>query len=481
MTTLREELAAICARAEPGLGASRLEVAAVRTRLEEPALRLAVAGRLKAGKSTLVNALLGQHLAATDATECTMVVTWYRYHPCNRVEVHLRDGSTWIIPAADDGGLPASLGCPVGDVARVVLEAGNERLRHSHVIIDTPGMDSLSHLDEDSLAAIAEADALLYVMPLPTGNDLEVLAGVRAALAGSRMSAANVIGVLSRIDELGSGGAPWETAPGIAAGYATRLRGLVGTVIPLLGKLAETVSAGRYSDPDTQLLRALADADPAASRKGMYSPGQFLGWADAPVDRPGRERLLDMLGMYGLREAIATIRTGQRTTPAIREHLRRQSGLDGLLAAIQDNVTRPADRLRADIALSQLKRVVPSSERGLTAELGEFRKRPAMRQTALVDALIELSQGHYHLEPDDAAALIALATGGDPASLLRLPPGTPPSEIADRAKDEHKRWKILDAQSHSGALQDHAHSAMEVCLALYLAACQEAPQENRPA
>ncbi|MSX07522.1 MAG: Isoniazid-inducible protein iniC, partial [Actinobacteria bacterium] len=41
-------------------------------RLDEP-LRVALAGSLKAGKSTLLNSLVGQDIAPTDATECTKV------------------------------------------------------------------------------------------------------------------------------------------------------------------------------------------------------------------------------------------------------------------------------------------------------------------------------------------------------------------------------------------------------------------------
>ena len=52
--------------------ADRLDHCAAR--LDQP-LRIALAGSLKAGKSTLLNALVGQDIAPTDATECTRVVT----------------------------------------------------------------------------------------------------------------------------------------------------------------------------------------------------------------------------------------------------------------------------------------------------------------------------------------------------------------------------------------------------------------------
>jgi hypothetical protein len=49
----------------------------LRARLQGP-LRVAIAGKVKAGKSTLLNALVGERVAPTDASECTRVVTWYR-------------------------------------------------------------------------------------------------------------------------------------------------------------------------------------------------------------------------------------------------------------------------------------------------------------------------------------------------------------------------------------------------------------------
>ena len=52
-------------------------------RLNEP-IRIALAGTLKSGKSTLVNALVGESIAPTDATEATRIVTWFRHGPTPR-------------------------------------------------------------------------------------------------------------------------------------------------------------------------------------------------------------------------------------------------------------------------------------------------------------------------------------------------------------------------------------------------------------
>ena len=58
-------------------------------RLDEP-LRVAIAGKVKAGKSTLLNALVGEQVAPTDAGECTRVVTWYRDGTTPRIVLHPR-------------------------------------------------------------------------------------------------------------------------------------------------------------------------------------------------------------------------------------------------------------------------------------------------------------------------------------------------------------------------------------------------------
>src|SRR5690606_41928672 len=73
-------------------------------RLNEP-IRVALAGTLKAGKSTLVNALVGESIAPTDATEATRIVTWFRHGPTPKVTANHRGGRRSNVPLTRNGGL----------------------------------------------------------------------------------------------------------------------------------------------------------------------------------------------------------------------------------------------------------------------------------------------------------------------------------------------------------------------------------------
>ena len=74
---------------------------AVLDRLDEP-LRVAIAGKVKAGKSTLLNALVGEELAPTDAGECTRIVTWYRDGITYRATLEPKEGEARQVPFARD-------------------------------------------------------------------------------------------------------------------------------------------------------------------------------------------------------------------------------------------------------------------------------------------------------------------------------------------------------------------------------------------
>ena len=485
-------VAALCQECAPRLppGAAADAVRAVRLRLAEPALRIAVGGRMNAGKSTLVNALLGRRLAATAATECTMLVAWFREGVQNRIEVRRTDGRRYHVPGRPGGGLPRDpglLGSPREEIEEVVVEVTGGGLNRYGTLVDTPGMDTLSGLDDIAMRALAEADALLYVMPHPGAGDAEALEALRRQ-AHARMTALNVVGVLSRIDELGSGtGDPWPRAHRVAATYRARLTGVVADVVPVVGLLAQTALGDDFAEGDAALVHRLASAPRDALEEALYSPEEFLDWEDGPLDRGERSRLLDLLGGYGIIAAVDALTgpsVGGGGARPLLEALRRSSGVDALLTQVHDRFVSAADRLRAASALGLLDEAaqaalrtdgLPASARDaldtLRVRIAALRRHPLLRQSELGEALADLAAGRLRLDEADTAALVALATGGGPAACLGLPePGRAGDRlVAGAAAEAAARWRLLES-GPSRLVQRHARTARELCEEFFFAA-----------
>src|SRR3954462_14186337 len=127
VTTLGDD---VVARIHPDVAGQLRQIS---DRLGEP-LRVAIAGRLKAGKSTLVNALIGRRGAPTAVGECTRVVTRFRYGAADRVDVVVRDGRRHSLPLDDDGMIPQRLGVPAGRVAYVAVGLTPATLRQTTVV-----------------------------------------------------------------------------------------------------------------------------------------------------------------------------------------------------------------------------------------------------------------------------------------------------------------------------------------------------------
>ncbi|ADP83712.1 dynamin family protein [Pseudofrankia inefficax] len=476
-TPLCDQTLVLCAEAAERLapGPARDAVTAVAERLRERTLRLAVGGRVNAGKSTLVNALLGQRLAATDATECTMVVTWFRHHHQNRIVVTPHAGEPFMLPPARGGGAPADLRLPREQIRTVTVEVANQALAARHILIDTPGLDSLTGLDEGSLAALADADALLYVTPHPGERDAEAIEGLRGTALGANLTAANVLGVLSRVDQLGDGRDDvWEQARRVAGRYAADLRGLVGDVVPVIGLLAQTAGGDEFTEADTRLLHQLAAADADDLDDALYSHADFLDWDTGPLRADDRVRLLRLLGTYGLRTCATLLAEGIAGTPRLLAALEERSGIVELRAQVERRFIVGADRLRATRALGDLEtaswlgddadaRLVLA---GLRSEIDRLRRDPVLRQAELAGALRELAAGRLRVDDATATALVAFATGTTTAARLGLPDGATPAQIAEAAGAWVRRWRELEA-SPSRLVVRYARAARELAEALY--------------
>jgi hypothetical protein len=336
-----------------------------RRRLDEP-LRVALVGRVKAGKSTLLNALVGARLAPTDAGECTRVVTWFRNGALPQVALHEVDGSARVLPVRRiDGGLRLDLGgTPPERVERLVVDWPAEGLA-SATLIDTPGLASLTDDASARTQAFLEddpgpgADAILFLTRQMQAEDLAFLTEFRAAV-GEHGQHTSTITVLSRADEVGSGRLDaLVVADQVARRTAEKpaVRAVTQALVPVAGLLGLAGRTLRHRD--FVALRSLEQGDRADLESMLLSADRFCRpEAPIPVAQAARVDLLDRLGLFGVRLGVALIRLGAADAGALAAELVRRSGLAELQRLLDVHFTRRSGALKAATALRGVERLL---------------------------------------------------------------------------------------------------------------------------
>jgi hypothetical protein len=483
---LSSTVATLCDHVRAELGADPAQqVGQIRDRLAEP-LRVAIAGRLKAGKSTLVNALIGRRVAPTAVGECTRVVTRFRYGPADRIDVVTRDGGRRSLPLDDDGMIPQRLGVPAGRVAYVDVTLTSEKLRDL-TVVDTPGLASTDTavsaraeeavgtalqanstalqaggtalqaggtapfddgIDDDSSAEVAAAEAVVYVFTQAVrADDARALEAFRAASARLASSPINAIGVLGKVDTLVPGAAdPWPVAGPLASQQAVLLGRTVSDVVPVSGLLAETAEAGRLTGADGNALRELARM-PTDQLRLLLASADLFRTRPAPIGTDQRERLLDLLDLYGIGFALAqyAAEPGLPTGELVRR-LTAASGLPRLSNTLEETFRWRSDAIKAGWALSRLDRLAgrvrdPRDRDRLRDTVQRLLRDPAYHRLRLLDAAQRVATGDVPLPADWEAELTRLATSSDPRWILRLPTAGP-GELAAAATTAANRWRV---------------------------------------
>lgn len=416
------------------------EVARLGARLDEP-LRLAIAGRVKAGKSTLLNALVGEELAPTDARECTRVVTWYRDSHTYRVVLHPRTGEPRQVPfRRDEGALDVSLGMPLEDVDHLEVEWPSSRLGEV-TLIDTPGTDSPSlsatsrtreffAIEDADDERAGQADAVLYLMKHLHATDLGFLEAFRDDEFASA-SPISTVAVLSRADEAGACRLDaMAAAHRIASAYRDdpRLRRLAQTVIPVAGLVAQ--ASLTLTEAQFRAIRAIASLPRADADALVLTADRFC--ADDPaiaVTAVEREDLLGRLGMFGVRLAVSLVRLGGADSAAsLAAELRRRSGIDELRGLLRGLFTQRRDVLKARAVLAGIEGVARELGPQRAAALNAALERVAANAHELTEIhlLNSVRSGALVLRPQEAAELERLCgnLGGAVAERVEVPAGS---------------------------------------------------------
>ena len=416
------------------------ELGRIGARLNEP-IRIALAGTLKSGKSTLINALVGECIAPTDATEATRIVTRFRHGPAPKATANLIGGRPMNVPivrAADgSGALTFEFDSVNPDqVADIDVEWPAAELTAA-TIIDTPGTSSLTRdVSERTLRllvppdGVPRVDAVVFLLRTLNAADIALLKQI-GELVGGSAGALGVIGVASRADEIGVGRIDaMLSAKDVAARFTTELErtGICQAVVPVSGLLALTARTLRQNEFDS--LKKLAGVDAAELNKAMLSADRFMrDDPNLPVDSATRARLLDRFGMFGIRLSLALLRAGVADAATLADDLLERSGLVALREVIDHHFAQRSGQLKSHTALVSLRRFVeryptPATPR-VIADI-----EPLLADAHAFEELRLLSQLRSRpttLTQDEMASLrrIIGGSGTDAGSRLGLSPQNP--------------------------------------------------------
>ncbi|MEU4623322.1 GTPase domain-containing protein [Actinoplanes sp. NPDC023801] len=395
-------------------------------------LRLAVAGAERTGKSTLVNALVGELVAPVEQAG---FVT-YQDGTQPRGWRHPEHGRPYEVPVTRTAdGLRLGLDAPA---PRAVVQWPSRVLRRTELIDTGPSLPPGT--------VLPEADAVLLLTPQIGEPDLDFLRAGRG-LRGPAAFPIHALVVLSRADTHGDG-LPDGLLEARRIARRRRREPLLASlcqdvvaVSPLIGYAARTLR-----DDEFRALAAIAALPRADSDPHLLSTDRFTAAAALPVVDPRvRIELLRRFGLGGIRLALALVRTGSATTAALAERLHEYSGLKDLQTSVSELFVARRAALKARSALIVLdhllrtERLPPSGQ--LLAELELL--LAGAHDFAELRLLSALRSGRVTLPAETAREALRLL-GGAGTSLgerLGLPTEATVDHIWTVAGDSAGRWR----------------------------------------
>lgn len=476
---VRELLSGVAEELRATPFAPRLD--ALSARLDGP-LRVAIAGRVKAGKSTLLNALVGERLAPTDAGECTKVVSWYEHGSGYKVSARLHSGSEQNLAFRRDGG---SLGIELGgllerDIASIrVAWPANSLTAMS--LIDTPGLASIN--DENSRRTrefleadtdrTSDADAVVYLMRHMHRTDMQFLDAFMDRSV-SAASPVNAVAVLSRADEIGAGRLDaMDSARRIADRYRSdpAVQSLAATVVPVAGLLAETALTLR--EDEVASLRTVHATEAELLERMLLSAEGFCDPHSSAVTVEIRRDLLERFGMFGLRIAMGEIGAGVATAAAMAPKLIEHSGLESLRSVINAQFLPRARLLQARAALVSVRLLVPELQAAHPATADRLAREAERIEASAIDfarlrAAHLLSVMAFRIPDQETHDLERLLLGPTDAAALGLDPDVSRAQLMQHALDSIARWRERAADPLAApGLVEVFETASRTCEGIY--------------
>ncbi|XYI03148.1 dynamin family protein [Sorangium sp. So ce1128] len=406
----------------------------------ERPLRAAVVGEFNAGKSTFLNALLGEDVAPTGVLPTTATLHWVAWAPDPFARIVVRGGQDRVVPHAALKDTLRALAADGSKVSRVFIYAPIERLKRVE-ILDTPGFNAP---DPDHIAearrAFDEAHVAIWLLDAPQAmkeSERRVLSEISAlgvpvqilANKADRLKPDALETVLAHVRDSLAASAITSLTPPIAFSARLSLRGRLGDETALAASgwaevealFAEQIvdasdalreralrrKAGRIAAELAQAASARAAEDREAGRRARAEADRLR--ASAAYLRRERRTIAAAIDK-ALEPARRELAADLRPIAALPEERKRTDA--GVRAYMQERlVTRLSWPLSAEIARAAHAGGDPGTRGARGAEGGEEAgaargasgAEPSPRAAAHVRAVL-MGMVAVHDAPDELAA-----------------------------------------------------------------------------
>lgn len=139
----------------------------LREKIEKNTFNLLVVGQFKRGKTSLINALLGEEILPVAVVPLTSIVTIMTYGESLRIKVYFNDGRIMEIKPESLFEYVTEKGNPknIKDVKEVIITYPSPYLKDGVRLIDTPGVGSIyQHNTDVAYKYLPKSDAAIFML-----------------------------------------------------------------------------------------------------------------------------------------------------------------------------------------------------------------------------------------------------------------------------------------------------------------------------
>ena len=318
---------------------------------EQP-FTLAVVGQMRAGKSTLLNSLVGKDLAVTGVNETTATINWFKYataDDCDKFRVIWKHKAAETFPLSE---IEKWVGDSnnAADTKFIEFFTDSEYLKEAN-IVDTPGTRSVIESHEatindflsnknsnDTKKEGGNADAIIYVvMPVARQSDAEMLAEFDKDTRIPGSSPYNSIAVVHKWEILEADN-PFEEVQKKVKRISETMKDKVSLVLPYSAPMAIAVT--RFDDKFWDLLALLIKGTDYDDLEDLIAKDKYFldDEDDCSLSVDERKYILDNYDIPW-RSLHTIIKVGMKenldTPSTLKEYVRKMSGIELLNEELQ--------------------------------------------------------------------------------------------------------------------------------------------------